>query len=186
MKNKTAVARGLAWSAWIAFILSLFLPIERHTLPLEVSRFCPSGSVYCGYQNALFFVLSPLFLLLNLVQAIQTAIFYPEMLGAALYIVLTMAIYSVIGLGQLLVALAPLWPVKIKRPARPTFHFWTALLSSLSVIAYGLLPDIRMGVDLLSGYYLWASSFLLLLGSSNWILIARSRENENNLVEPDA
>ena len=186
MKDKTTVARGLAWSAWIAFIISLFLPIERHTLPLEVSRLCSGGPVYCGYQNALFFVLSPVFLLLNLVQAIQTAIFYPEMLGAALYIVLTMAVYSLLGLGQLLIALAPLWPVKIKRPPRQKLHIWIMLLSTLCVVAYGLFPDIRMGVDLLSGYYLWASSFLLLLGSSSWILIARSRENENNLVEPDA
>lgn len=118
MKDKTTVAQGLAWAAWIAFIISLFLPIEHHTLPQEVSHLCSGGAVYCGYQNALFFVLSPVFLLLNLIQAIQTAIFYPELLGAALYIVLTMAIYSLLGLGQLLVALAPLWPVKIERPTR--------------------------------------------------------------------
>lgn len=173
--NKIVIGQGLAWAAWIAFIISLFLPIERHTLPLEVSRFCSGGVVYCGYQNAIFFVLSPLFLLLNLVQGIQTAIFYPEMLGAALYIVLTMAVYSVLGLGQILVALAPLWPIKIKRPARQKLHFWMVLLSALSVIAYGLFPDIRMGVDLLSGYYVWALSFLLLLGAS---ILMREKMNE--------
>ena len=186
MKDKTTVAQGLAWAAWIAFIVSLFLPIERHTLPLEVSRLCSGGTVYCGYQNALFFVLSPLFLLLNFVQAIQTAIFYPEILGTALDIVLTMVIYSLLGLGQLLIALAPLWPVKIKWPTRQKLHFWVVVLSALSVIAYGLFPDIRMGIDLLSGYYLWALSFLLLLSASSWMLFARGFENENNPVKPDA
>jgi hypothetical protein len=186
VKDKIMIAQGLAWTTWIAFIISLFLPIEHHTLPLEVSRLCSGGPVYCGYQNALFFVLSPLFLLLNLVQAIQTAIFYPEMLGTALDIVLTMVIYSFIGLGQFLIAFAPLWPVKIKRLPRQKLHFWIMLLSTLSVISYGLFPDIRMGVDLLSGYYLWALSFLLLIGASGWMLFARGFENENNLVETDA
>jgi len=186
VKSKTMVPQGLAWAAWIAFIISLFLPIEHHTLPLEVSRFCSGGGVYCGYQNALFFVLSPLFLLLNLVQGIQTAIFYPEMLRAALYIVWTMAVYSVLGLGQVLVALAPLWPIKIKRPARQKLHFWMVLLGTLSVIAYGLFPDIKLGVDVLSGYYVWILSFLLLLGASAWMLYTRGLQNESHPVEPDA
>ena len=180
MKNKNTVAQGLAWAAWIVFIISLFLPIERHTLPLEVSRLCSGGFVYCGYQNVLFFVLSPLFLLLNLIQAIQTAIFYPEMLGATLYIVLTMAVYSLLGLGQLLIALAPFWPVKIKRPTRQKLHFWITLLSTLSVIAYGLFPDIRIGVDVLSGYYLWALSFVLLLVVS---FLVQKKKNELPNIE---
>jgi hypothetical protein len=183
VNNKALIAQGLAWAAWIAFLISLFLPIEHHTLPLEASRFCSGGSVYCGYQNALFFVLSPLFLLLNLVQSVQTAIFYPEMLGAALHIVLSMAIYTVLGLGQLLIVLAPLWPARIKRPARQKLHFWIVLLSALSVIAYGLFPNIRMGVDLLNGYYVWALSFLLLLGASGWMLYVRNLQNENHPVE---
>lgn len=185
MKSKIMVSQGLAWAAWIAFLISLFLPIERHTLPLEVPRFCSGGAVYCGYQNAFFFVLSPLFLLLNLLQAIQTAFFYPEMLGAALNIVFIMTIYSLLGLGQLLVVLAPLWPVRIKRPARRKLHFWMALLGALSVIAYGLFPDIRMGVDLLIGYYWWALSFLALLGASAWRLYTGSPKNENQPIAPE-
>ena len=184
MESKTMLPQGLAWAAWIAFFVSLFSPIERHTLPLEVSRFCSGGGVYCGYQNALFFVLSPLFLLLNLVQGIQTAIFYPGMLGAALHIVLTMTVYSALGLGQLLIVLAPLWPVRIKKTARKKLHFWMMLLSALSAIAYGLFPDIRMGVDLLSGYYWWALSFLLLLGASAWMSFSGSPQNENQSVAP--
>jgi len=166
VKNKTMIAQGLAWAAWIAFVVSLFLPVERHTLALEVSRLCSGGLVYCGYQNAVFFILSPLFLLLNLLQGILSAISYPEILGATLSIVLTMVIYSLLGLGQILAALAPLWPIKIKRLKRRRLHFWIALLSTLSAIAYGLFPDIRIGVDLLIGYYLWVLSFLLLLVAS--------------------
>jgi hypothetical protein len=184
VKSKTMIPQRLAWAAWIAFLVSLFLPIEKHTLPLEVSRFCSGGGVYCGYQNALFFVLSPLFLLLNLVQGIQTTIFYPEMLGAALQIVLTMTIYSALGLGQLLIVMAPLWLAKIKKPARQKLHFWLALLSALAAIAYGLFPDIRMGVDLLSGYYLWALSFLLLLSASAWISFSGHPQNENQPIAP--
>jgi hypothetical protein len=60
------------------------------------------------------------------------------------------------------------------------------LLSTLTVVAYGLFPDIRMGVDLLSGYYLWTLSFLLLIGASGWMLFARGFENENNPLKSDA
>jgi len=59
--------QGLARAAWVAFLISLFMPIEGHTLALEVSPFCSGGAVYSGYENAIYFLLSPLFLLLNLV-----------------------------------------------------------------------------------------------------------------------
>ena len=164
MKYKP-IAQGLAWGAWIAFLISLFLPFESHTLPLEAS-WCSSRPAYCGWQSAGFFAFSPLILMLNLFQSIPTAILYPDMLGAALYIVFTMALYSLIGLGQFLVVLAPLWPSKIKKPFRQKLHFWIVLLSAMSVIAYGLFPDIRQGLEVLSGYFVWALSFLLLLGAS--------------------
>jgi len=179
VQSKMMVPQGLAWVAWIAFLISLFMPIEGHTLPLEVSRFCSGGAVYCGYQNAIYFLLSPLFLLLNIVQGIQTAIFYPEMLGAALYLILGLVVSSLIGIGQFLVVLAPLWPIKIKKPFRQKVHFWILLFSTLSVIAYGMFPDIRQGVSLLSGYYVWAIAFLLLLGASTLMLRTRYLQNEN-------
>jgi len=94
-----------------------------------------------------------------------------------------MMIYSVLGLGQILVALAPLWPARIKNPARRKLHFWTLLMSTLSAIVYGLLPDIRMGVDLLGGYYWWALSFLLLLSASAWKLYIRDPLNESQAVD---
>jgi len=75
------------------------------------------------------------------------------MLRTALYIIFGLFVYSMIGIGQLLVVLAPLWPVRIKKPFRKKLHFWILLFSTLSVIAYGLFPDIRQGVGLLSGYY---------------------------------
>jgi hypothetical protein len=91
-----------------------------------------------------------------------------------------MAVYSLLGLGQLLIALAPFWPVKIKRPTRQKLHFWITLLSTLSVIAYGLFPDIRIGVDVLSGYYLWALSFVLLLVVS---FLVQKKKNELPNIE---
>ena len=174
MKNKVMLGQGLAWAAWIAFIVSLFLPFESHTLPMEVS-WCSSRPAYCGWQSAGFFAFSPLILVLNLFQSIPTAILYPNMLGAALYIVFTMALYTVIGLGQFLVVLAPIWPIKINKIPRRKLHLWIVSLSSVSVIAYGLFPDIRQGLDVLNGYYVWALSFFLLLGAS---ILMREKMNE--------
>lgn len=151
--------------AWIAFWVSLFLPFESHTLPLEVT-WCSSRPACCGWQSAGFFAISPLILMLNLFQSIPTAVLYPEMLSAALSIVFTMALYSIIGLGQFLVVLAPLWPIKIKKPFRQKLHIWIVLLSTLSAVAYSLLPDIRQGLEVLRGYYVWVFSFLLLLCAS--------------------
>lgn len=185
MKSKKAIVQGLAWVAWITFVISLFMPIEGHTLSLGVSRFCSGGSVYCGYQNAIYFLLSPLFLLLNLVQGIQAAIFYPEMLGTALYLVFGLLVHSIIGIGQVLMALAPLWSIRIKKPFRQKLHFWLLLFGTLAVIAYGLFPDIRQGVELRGGYYVWAVAFLLHLGASAWMLFSKEPNAENQLVASD-
>ena len=104
------------------------------------------------------------------------------MLKAALNLIFIMTIYSILGLGQLLIVLAPLWPVRIKKLARRKLLFWLVLLATLSVIAYGLFPDIRMGVDLLNGYYWWVLSFLLLLGASAWMLFTGNIQGESHSV----
>lgn len=176
------LGQGLAWAAWIAFLVSLFLPIESHALPLEVSWPCISEPAYCGWQNAAFFALSPIVLLLNILQSIPTAILYPEMLGTALYIVFTLMVYSVIGLGQFLILLAPLWPIKIKKPFLQKLHFWIVFLSAMSAFAYGLFPDIRQGLDVLNGYFVWALSFLLLLGAS---ILMQSKKNGTPRMEEE-
>ena len=116
----------------------------------------------------------------------KAMILYPEMLGVALHIIFTMAIYSMIGVGEFLVLFAPLWPIKIKKPARQKLHFWIIMLSTLSVIAYGLFPDTRLGLDVLSGYYVWVLSFLLLLGASVLLLKRENAQNETSSAKPDA
>jgi len=180
VKHKTIV-QGLAWAAWIVFIASLFFPTETHTLPLEASQWqCSNRPAYCGWQSTIFFTFSPAILLLNLVQSIPTAILYPEMLGVQLNIVFTMMIYSVIGLGQFTVVLSPLWPFKIKKVSRQKLLLWIIGLSTLSVIVYGLFPDIRQGLDLLSGYYLWALSFVLLFGAS---ILMLSKKDEASFMD---
>ena len=104
------------------------------------------------------------------------------MLGAASYIVFGLLVHSIIGIGQFLVVLAPFWPVKIKKPFRQKQHFWISLFSTLSVIVYGLFPDLRQGVGLLSGYYVWAIAFLLLLSASTLKLYTKNRHKESQLV----
>ena len=99
---------------------------------------------------------------------------------------LPLEVYSIIGLGQVLALLVPLWPIKIKKSGSRRLHFWIVLLGALAVIAYDLFPDIRMGVDLLSGYFVWAISFLLFLVASVWMLFLRGHQNENQPVTSEA
>jgi hypothetical protein len=56
-----------------------------------------------------------------------------------------------------------MWYIKVKKPARPKVYTWIMLISTLSVVSYGLAPNIRLGLEVLGGYYLWTLSFVLLL-----------------------
>ena len=87
-----------------------------------------------------------------------------------------MGIYAVIGLGQFLIVLAPLWPAQIKKTGWQRLYLWTVILSALSALAYGVFPNLRLGLELLRGYYWWLLSFVLILIASILLHGKRSRD----------
>lgn len=163
MKNNIKLGQGLAWAAWLIFIASLFMPMETHSLAGPCAWPCAQPFTNYGWQNASFFVLSIIVFVLNLLQAFSFVMFDPQTLGKIMPSLLTAGLYAVIGLGQFLIVLAPFWSAKIKKTGWQRFHLGMVTLSSLTALAYGLFPDFRLGLDLLSGYYFWALSFLLTL-----------------------
>lgn len=176
MKNGIKLGQGLAWAAWLVFIASLFMPMETNNLAGPCAWPCKQPFTDYGWQNASFFVLSIIALALNFLQVIYIAIFDPGILGKIFDSFFTTWIYTIIGLGQFLIVLAPLWPAKIQKTGWQKLHLWVVILSALSALAYGLFPDLRMGLELLRGYYLWVFSFVLMLMASILMRSKKSRD----------
>ena len=176
MKNRSKLGRGLAWAAWLIFIASLFMPMETNSLAGPCAWPCAQPFTDYGWQNASFFVMSMLVFVLDLIQMIFFVIFDPQTLGRVIDTLFKMGIYAVIGLGQFLIVMAPFWPAKIKKSGWQRLHLWVVILSALLTIAYGLFPDLRLGLEILRGYYLWVLSFVLMVVASLLMLNKKSRD----------
>jgi hypothetical protein len=176
MNTSIKLGQGLAWAAWLVFVISMFLPMETHNLAGPCAWPCKQPFTNYGYQNASFFVLSMIAFPLKLLEAIYIVAFDPLTLRRILESYLTIGLYAIIGLGQFLIVLAPLWPVKIKKPSWQKLHLGLGMASVLAVLVYGLFPTLRMGLELLESYYLWALSFFLLLIASLLMLDKESQE----------
>lgn len=181
MKNTIKLGQGLAWAAWLIFIASLFMPMETNSLAGPCAWPCTQPFVDYGWQNASFFVLDLIVFPLKLLEVIYSATMDPLTLRRVLESTLIIGMYCIIGLGEILTVLAPLWPARIKKRGWQWLHLWLVLLSALAVLAYGLFPDLRLGLDLLNGYYVWALSFVLMAGAS--VLLSIKKEAFNLPLE---
>lgn len=176
MNSSFKLGQGLTWTAWLVFIASLFMPMETNSLAGPCAWPCTEPFIDYGWQNASFFVLSSITLVMYLVQIIYIAMFDPGSLERIIDTFLTMGAYTLIGLGQMLIALAPFWPARIKKAGWQRLHLGLVILSALLASAYGLFPNLRMGLDLLRGYYLWLLSFVLMVVASILIYRQKSRQ----------
>ena len=176
MKNSIKIGQGLARAAWLVFIASLFMPMETNSLAGPCAWPCKQPFIDYGWQNASFFVMSMLAFVLSFIQMFYIAIFDPLTMKRILDSLLIMGIYAVIGLGQILIVLAPLWPAKIKKVFWQRLHLWLVILSTLAALAYGLFPNLRLGLEFLSGFYLWFFSFLLMAIASVLIHSEKNRD----------
>ncbi|MBN1449707.1 MAG: hypothetical protein JW963_01715 [Anaerolineales bacterium] len=153
MKDKATVAQGLAWAAWIAFLVSLFLPVHWFTYPI-IQKFSSEPVMY-GWKFALTF-LGDMFLFLFLLIPSGFDI------ESLVYLVFTV-IYN---LGNMLLILAPLLPNKFSRPLLRKIHLRTVFVCTLAAIAYKYVENIQLGYSLYSGYYVWVLAYTLLLIAS--------------------
>jgi hypothetical protein len=76
-------------------------------------------------------------------------------------------VYSLIGVGEILLLLTPIFENKINSQLRKKMHLLLAFLAVVAVFCYGLISDLRYGVDpLMTGYYGLVLSFLLVAMAS--------------------
>ena len=181
MKKNITLGQRLAWTALLAFIASLFLPMETNSMTGSCAWPCTQPFVDYGWQNAIFFVLDLIVFPLKLLEVIYIAAINPLTLPRVLESTLLIGMYAIMGLGEILIALAPFWPARIQKPDWNRLHLSLVGLSTLSVIAYGVFPSLRLGLELLKGYYLYALSFLLMLLAS--ILIYRVKTRNISTIE---
>ena len=145
----------LNWGAWILFIASLFLPMEHNSPTGPCSLPCTHPFILTVVDNTLIFVLAPPFFLLTL-------------LGWGSFKMISLfAIYSFIGIGEIVLLLTPLLENKINSRFRQDLHLILVLLGIAAILSYGFTSNFRLGIDPLSiGYYDLVLSFLLIFLSS--------------------
>ena len=142
--------RIINWVAWFIFLGSLFLPMEHNTVSGPCAWPCTNPFVTTVWNNTFIFVLSPFFFFLHLLA------------GRDFRMVLIFAVYSLIGLGQILLLITPVLQNKLNSQFRQKFYSVLAFLATVATLSYGLISDFRLGVDPLRiGYYGLAASFLL-------------------------
>lgn len=152
-RKPAVIGQGLAILAWIAFLVSLFLPVHWFTYPI-IQKFSSEPVMY-GWKFALTF-LRDMFLFLFLLIPSGFDIEFLE------YLVFTV-IYN---LGNMLLILAPLLPNKFRRPLLRKIHLVAVFVCTLAAIAYKYVKNIQLGYSLYSGYNVWVLAYILLFVGS--------------------
>jgi len=153
------------WVACILFLASLFQPMEHHTLSGPCSWPCLYPFTYTVFDNSFIFVLSPLFLLFQLLAWNGSKPLFMAV------------VYSLIGIGEILLLLTPVLENRINSQFRQNLHLLLVFLASIAILSYGLISDLRFGVDPLRvGYYYLVLSFLLMFVSSTLRFMLRRME----------
>lgn len=149
----------ITWAAWLVFLSSLFLPMENHNVPGPCTLPCDYPPNYTVLNNSFVFIFSILFLILYLFQFLFT--------WDGVEQVWMFALYSFIGIGEILLLFAPLLANKITTPFLRKLHLAVTFISTTALILYNVIPNMRFGIDALrTGYYVLVLSFLLALVAS--------------------
>jgi hypothetical protein len=133
-KNMIAFTQVINIVAWVIFVASLPMPMERSSYSGPCPAFGP-----CGYEtvlgNTFFFVLAPLFILT------------PDWSGHLIEIL----VYWLIGIGEELVLLAPLldfltpfWGRKVGAISSIIFLLFS-VAANVAILAYGVDSNLQLG-----------------------------------------
>ena len=151
------------------FIASLFLPMENHAAAGPCNWPCAEPFTYTVFNNSFVFILSPLFVLFHLLA-------WDGLEAFSIF-----AVYSLIGMGEILLLLTPVLENQINSRFRQILHLLLTLPAAVAILAYGLISDVRLGIDPLRiGYYCFALSLLLAAVSS--VLRYRNRRVEESFL----
>ena len=157
-KSITAFAQVINIVAWVIFVASLPMPMERSSYSGPCPKFGPCG-VDTVLGNTFVFILAPYW--------------SSELLGKL--------IYWLIGVGEELVLLAPVldflapfWGRKLSAISSIIFLL-LSVAANVAILAYGVDSNLQLGGYgfVRGGYYLLALSFLLMLTSSTIRLVTR-------------
>lgn len=153
------------WVAFLLFLASLFQPMEHHTLAISCSWPCQYPFIFTVFDVSVIFVFSPLLLFF---QLFAWADFESSLMAL---------VYSLIGIGEILLLLTPLFENNINSPFRQNLHLLLASLAAVAVLCYGFVSDLRYGVDpLMFGYYGLVLSFLLVALASTVRFATKQKE----------
>jgi len=144
------------WIAWALFLYSLFLPMERHTVPGPCQWPCFYPFTYTLLNKTFLFLFAPLLLSLRLSFWQGTRD------------VLMATAFSLIGMGEILLLVTPFFENKINSAFRQIWHLMLACLAFFATLSYSLVEDFRLGVDpMMRGYYVFVLSLVLIVVSSD-------------------
>ena len=156
------------WVALLLFLVSLFLPMERHAVPGPCEWPCFYPFTYTLLNNTILFLFAPLFFLMSL------------LFWQSLRLVLMAIAFSLIGMGEVLLLLTPFFENRINSPFRQRVHLVLACLAVLGTLSYSLVEDFRLGFDpLLGGYYYFVLALLLIAASSGLRFMNGHNENSS-------
>jgi hypothetical protein len=159
MKKFLNLETIITWAAWLVFLTSLFLPMENHNVPGPCAEPCVYPPSYTVLNNSIVFLFTPFLLILYLIQFLLTWDGF-EQIGL-------FTLYLFIGLGEILLFLAPFLVKKINTLFLRRSHLAVTFISTTAILLYRVLPNVRFGIDPLRiGYYVLVSSFLLALLAS--------------------
>jgi len=132
LNRKTAtIGQGLAILAWVAFIVSLFLPVHWFTYPI-VQKFVSEPMMY-DWKFGLPLWADMVFLPLLLI---------PECDFVLLEYIAFATIYNV---GNILLILALLLPNKLRHLVLRKIHLGLVFICTLAAMAYKYIENIQLG-----------------------------------------
>ena len=157
------------WVAFLLFLVSLFQPMEHHTLAIPCSWPCQHPFTFTLFDVSVVFVFSPLLL------------FFQLLAWAGFETLFMAVVYSFVGMGEILLLLTPVFENKINSQLRQNLHLLLVIFAAVSVLCYGFISDLRYGVEpLMIGYYGLALSLLLAVIAS----VARLRLTTKGMAKP--
>jgi hypothetical protein len=151
-RRTATVGQGLAILAWIAFIISLFLPVHWFTYP-TVQKVASEPMMY-GWKFALTFLMDTIFLPPLLILEFDFDLLK--------YLAFAM-IYNI---GNMLLILAPLLPDKLPNQTMRKVHLGAVFICALATVAYKYLENIQLGFSHYRGYDVWVLAYILLFAGS--------------------
>ena len=165
LTHKTAaIGQGLAILAWVAFLVSFFLPV--HMIIAQPTMY--------GWKFVLTLLGDMIFLPLLIIPS-----------GFDIELLEYLAFATIYNLGNILLILAPVLPNKLPNLILRKIHLGAVCNCTLAAIAYKYVDNIQLGYSHFSGYDTWVLAYILLLMGSV-LMLNKATKPQKNLFDADS